>query len=225
VLGALGTADHVITDPPYDDRTHASAKSSKAGGDGMLGIDFGSLADLDHLAPMLALARGWVLAFCALEQLGAYSVAAGSAWVRAGIWNRLAGTAFARSDRPFQGAEGLAIMSSAAVKVFPAGAKRAVWDCTTEREDRVHPTQKPIDLMLEIVRDFTIADELIFDPFAGSGSTGVAALRLGRRVVLVERDPKYAAFCIERMTAEESDSTLGALRAGQLPLGGGSSDD
>ena len=52
----------------------------------------------------------------------------------------------------------------------------------------------------------------------GSGTTGVAALRLGRRCILIEKDPKYAALCRERMLAEESGSTLQARRAGQETL-------
>ena len=84
-------------------------------------------------------------------------------------------------------------------------------------------------LMLALVADFTdgatdldavvgLPGDLILDPFAGSGTTGVAALRLGRRCILIEKDPKYAALCRERMTAEESSSTLQAKRAGQEPL-------
>ena len=59
------------------------------------------------------------------------------------------------------------------------------------------------------------------NPFAGSGTTGVAALRLGRRVILIEKDPKDAALCVERMRAEELGQSLEAMRAGQLTLLGG----
>ena len=52
----------------------------------------------------------------------------------------------------------------------------------------------------------------------GSGTTGIAALRLGRRCILIEKDPKYAALCIERMTAEGAGSTLSAYRNGQLSI-------
>ena len=85
------------------------------------------------------------------------------------------------------------------------------------RADRQHPTQKPIALMLWCI-SLSKAPGIVLDPYAGSGTTGVAALRLGRRVILIEKDPKYAALCVERMRAEESGSTLQARRAGQLPL-------
>ena len=88
------------------------------------------------------------------------------------------------------------------------------------RTRNVHPTQKPVALMLDLVRDFTDEDEVLLDPFAGSGTTGVAALRLGRRAILIEKDPKYATLARERMMAEEAGSTLRAQRAGQGVLFG-----
>ncbi len=219
VLAALPdkSVDHVITDPPYDARTHENAKTSKDGG-GRLDIPFEPLSCLSFVAELLRVARQWVVCFCALEQLGAYRDSAAENWVRAGIWNRQAGTAFARADRPYQGAEGIAIMSAAKKKIFPAGARRAVWESTTERDRlRAHPTAKPIALMRELVADFTRSGDLILDPFAGSGTTGVAALhdsdgRGGRRVVLVEREPEWAKLCEERLAAD-------SLAAGFLPNG------
>ena len=85
---------------------------------------------------------------------------------------------------------------------------------------RQHPTQKPVALMMWCL-GLAKATGVVLDPFAGSGTTGVAALRLGRRVILIEKDPKYAALCVERMRAEELGQSLEAMRAGQLTLLGG----
>jgi site-specific DNA-methyltransferase (adenine-specific) len=183
-------------------------------------MGFGHLSSFAFVWQLLDRSRGWVVCFCALEDLGQYRDVCGEHWIRAGIWNRLAGTAFARADRPFQGAEGIAIASRATVKRFPAGAKRAVWDSPIETNDRGHPTQKPLGLMLEIVADFTSPGDLILDPFCGSGTTGVAALRLGRRFIGIERDPTWAALSIERLKAEATGTTLQASRAGQGALFG-----
>ena len=67
----------------------------------------------------------------------------------------------------------------------------------------------------------TVADSTILDPFAGSGTTGVACLRLGRKFIGIEKDPTYFALACERLRAEEQGSTLQAARAGQLSLLGG----
>jgi DNA modification methylase len=60
---------------------------------------------------------------------------------------------------------------------------------------------KPLGLMERLVRLFTNPNDLILDPFAGSGTTGVAAIRLGRRFIGWEKDPKYHAIAVKRLTA------------------------
>jgi site-specific DNA-methyltransferase (adenine-specific) len=82
----------------------------------------------------------------------------------------------------------------------------------------VHSTEKPIALMLELVRLFTDPGELVIDPFAGSGTTGVACVRLGRRFAGAELDPAMAKIARERLAAETDGLSLGAARAGQTPL-------
>jgi site-specific DNA-methyltransferase (adenine-specific) len=81
-----------------------------------------------------------------------------------------------------------------------------------------HPSPKPVPLMEDLLRVVSAKDDLILDPFAGGGATGVAALRMGRRCILVERDAAYARVARERMRAEEETSTLAAALAGQTAL-------
>ena len=75
-------------------------------------------------------------------------------------------------------------------------------------------------LMLELVELFTDPGDLVLDPFAGSGTTGVACLRLGRRFIGIERDAKYAAVARERLVAESQGLSLRDARAGQQSLFG-----
>lgn len=56
---------------------------------------------------------------------------------------------------------------------------------------KVHPTEKPVDLMRLYVENSTSPGDLVFDPFAGSGSTGVACMETGRRFLGVEMDHQY----------------------------------
>lgn len=98
----------------------------------------------------------------------------------------------------------------------------AITDSSTpEPASKAHPVPKPVPWMLWSVRLASEPDHTILDPFAGSGTTGVAALRLGRRVILIEREPKWADLCRERLRAEEQSSTLQARRAGQVAMFGG----
>lgn len=74
--------------------------------------------------------------------------------------------------------------------------------------------------MLDLVADFSDAGETILDPFAGSGTTGVAALRLGRHFLGAEMDAAYHAIAVERLAAEASGTTLQAARMKQSTLFG-----
>lgn len=74
---------------------------------------------------------------------------------------------------------------------------------TEQREARVHPTQKPIILMQRIIEYFGKTNELIVDPYAGSGSTGIGALRAGHPAVLIEAVYDYVETIIRRLEAED----------------------
>lgn len=83
--------------------------------------------------------------------------------------------------------------------------------------ERVHQTEKPVSVM-EAVCAIAPPGTVILDPFCGSGTTGVAALRLGRRFIGIEKDAHYAAVARERLEAETQGLTLAAARAGQRSL-------
>lgn len=67
-----------------------------------------------------------------------------------------------------------------------------------EHEKRVHPTQKPIKLMGDILRDFSETGEIVLDAFGGSGTTLIACEQTGRKCYMMELDPKYCDVIIER---------------------------
>ena len=74
-----------------------------------------------------------------------------------------------------------------------------------------HCTVKPVALMRWLLRLITEPGDIVLDPFGGSGTTGVAALLEGRRVILVERDPAFAAICRARLShAAPTAATLTA---------------
>ena len=63
----------------------------------------------------------------------------------------------------------------------------------------LHPTQKPIELMEYLVRSHTKEGDLILDFTMGSGTTGVAAIKLGRRFIGIEKDERYYEIAKERL--------------------------
>jgi DNA modification methylase len=66
-----------------------------------------------------------------------------------------------------------------------------------------HPSEKPTTLLRELVESSSRAGDLVLDPFAGVGSTGVAAVLAGRRTILVELDDRYARIAVQRIQDAE----------------------
>jgi site-specific DNA-methyltransferase (adenine-specific) len=78
-----------------------------------------------------------------------------------------------------------------------------VWDMAPESARRVdHPAPFPVELPERLIRLYTFKDDLVLDPFMGSGSTLVAAARWGRRYVGYDLDPAYVAIAQERVAVE-----------------------
>lgn len=67
-----------------------------------------------------------------------------------------------------------------------------------EHEKRVHPTQKPVKLLGEILKDFTDDDDIILDCFGGSGSTLIACEQIGRTCYMIEYEAHYVDVIIKR---------------------------
>ena len=66
---------------------------------------------------------------------------------------------------------------------------------------RMHPTCKPVPLLVDAIKDATHVEEIVLDPFGGSGSTLIAAEQIGRQARLIEIDPAYCDVTVERALA------------------------
>lgn len=87
----------------------------------------------------------------------------------------------------------------------PRKQMRSVWaiPSTPKREKSlgVHPTQKPLELLMRFVSMCTKPGDLVLDPFCGSGTTGVAAVTLGRRFIGIDVESAYTGLSRRRITA------------------------
>ena len=159
------------------------------------------------------------MAFCSLEQLSDYQAAAPSEWIRSGIYHKQQAIPQLSGDRPGNSCEGLAIFHPKGRKRWNGRGTHAFWEAVPEKRAATHhPTAKPLLLMLQLVELFTDPGDLIIDPFAGSGTTGVAALRLGRRFIGIEANTEYHALATERLESESRGMTLSASRSGQISI-------
>ena len=87
----------------------------------------------------------------------------------------------------------------------PNTQMRSVWAIGTPKKSEKtfgkHPTQKPLDLLERIILASTNEGDLILDPFMGSGTTGVAALKLGRKFVGIEKEKEFIELAEKRLSA------------------------
>jgi DNA modification methylase len=88
--------------------------------------------------------------------------------------------------------------------------KKFVWannKIFADRTVRHHPTQKPLELMIWCI-DQAGNPETILDPFMGSGTTGVAAIQMGKKFIGIEREPKYFEIACKRIEQAVSQPQL-----------------
>ena len=228
------SVDHVITDPPYcidwgkavtagssdDFAVRKGPLSKRAAGYAAFGN-----GDVARVGPRLAAnCRRWCLVWHEVEggHLWRGALCPPLRYVRTGCWARSNPCPQFSGDRPAQGFELCTIAHSCDERMrWNGGGHAAHWRYRQQEgvtRDIDHPTPKPLLLMLDLVRLFTDPGEVILDPFCGSGTTGVAALRLGRRFIGVELNAGWAALARDRLLAEDRGSTLAALRSGQEAL-------
>jgi len=98
-------------------------------------------------------------------------------------------------------------------------AARFFYSAKADAEDRLgsrHPTVKPVDLMAYLVRLVTPPGGLTLDPFAGSGTTGVGAMRGGFRAVLIEREDAYVEDIVRKLAWARGEGALTSIEMAKL---------
>jgi site-specific DNA-methyltransferase (adenine-specific) len=189
--------DHVITDPPYSENTHQMAKTNKGAGHGTKLVTFDSLSgeEFDKFMGLcLGVAYEWVIATCDYKHAARFYDH--PRFVRLGAWVKPNPMPQISADRPGQGFETVLILHAGAVaKKWNRGGGAGVWTFPVNTASEV-PTQKPLALLMALVEDFTEPGQSILDPCMGSGTTGVAALALGRTFVGMEQDEgRFSIAC------------------------------
>lgn len=202
ILPLLEPVDHVITDPPYSDTTHDGARTGDSSDAGVL-VDFASV-DADAVRVVLALCRPrrWGVLTVDWQHVLPLKAQPPTGWkfVRHGVWVKPNGTPQFTGDRPAQGWEAVAILH-ADVKGrmrWNGGGLPATWNhCKVAG---LHPTGKPERLLEDFVTLFTDDGETVLDPFAGSGTTLVAAKKLGRKAIGIELSEQYCEVAARRLS-------------------------
>jgi site-specific DNA-methyltransferase (adenine-specific)/modification methylase len=197
ILPALGAFDACVTDPPYGigesagkAKTRTSGLTSKLKNAQIYRRDYGDDGwDDKPLSPeFMAVIRQsakWQIIFGG----NYYDMPATSCWL---VWDKLNG------DTDFADCE-------LAWTNLPKAVRRIrfLWNGCMRRERdiaREHPTQKPVDVMKWCIEHLPVPNRAIIDPMMGSGTTGVAAVSLGRSFTGIEREPKYFEIACRRVS-------------------------
>lgn len=85
---------------------------------------------------------------------------------------------------------------------------RAVWTIPSVRKNDIHEAMFPVELPLRLIRLLTDRDELVLDPFMGSGTTAVAARSAGRSFIGIEKDPANQAIISSRLSVVQPQLDL-----------------
>lgn len=221
VLADVETVDAVITDPPYSARTH---KGRRTGSE----IDRSSIAyapiDAEQITSFGYVwcdrVREWIVIFGDdasaqwwREQLAArLYVFALVPWVKPDAAPRMSG------DGPASAAEYI-VAARKRVRLRRMGSRPGYYEVSTSStrgnaERDSHPGAKPLELMRALVRDYSEPGDLIVDPYAGTGTTLMAAALEGRRAIGAEVDPETFRKARERLAGLGPSVT----RHGQLNL-------
>jgi site-specific DNA-methyltransferase (adenine-specific) len=206
VMPALGKVDAVVTDPPYGEETHKNAKSNR-GGSGKKAINFSSI-NIEKLKQIISLSASlgprWYASTMEWRHVLGFELSPPSGWefVRMGVWLKTNPMPQISADRPAQGWEAIAYMhnTKAGKKTWNGGGKHGNY-LGPVISDGNHPTGKPVPMFLGMVEKLSNLNETILDPFAGSGTTGVACVKTGRKFIGIEQDPDYFEIACKRVQA------------------------
>ena len=205
--------DLLLTDPPYgiskayNCENQVSRRLRKDGTDfimpkGNFGTWDGPIDPSYWTQIVLPKVKGWFVTFCAQAQIGEYcQILQKHKFVAVGtlVWQKTNPVPFNHKYKPINAWEAVVVGKRPSTK-FNGRMVHNVFVCKSPSpQHRFHPTQKPLDLIKRLVELFSTEGELVFDPFAGSATTLVAASLMGRKVISYEKDAEIFKSACDRL--------------------------
>lgn len=208
ILSYLPKIDYyVVTDPPYGINVQ-TAYHTKGRGELVKSNDYKTIeGDNKPYDPTLVLIYNNLVLFGANYYSDKLST--NGSWH---VWDKLNGIKSSREEGFNDNSDCEFIWSSkpGASRVFRHRWNGAMKD--SERGDRrVHPTQKPVELLVRLIRYFTNKDDVILDPYLGSGTTAIACMRTNRKCVGIEIEEDYIQISIKRLKDEAGGNFVSSL--------------
>ena len=193
ILPTLDKVDAVITDPPYG----IADKYLKVSTKGAWSKLYSDQITWDKFAPEEPILFAISLAQNAIVWGGNYfKLPPSRAWL---IWDKMQNHSSGHAELAWSNLD-IPIRNFSYSRVQLA------------TENKQHPTQKPIALMKWCI-ELANNPQTILDPFMGSGTTGVAAIQMGRKFIGIERDPTYFDIACERIEQATKQEDMFIQRA------------
>lgn len=193
VLHLIEKVDAVITDPPYGINENSKKVASRvnlAAAKDYGNFDWDKSPPPDELIELIRTKAKYQAFFGG----NYFTLPPTSCWL---VWDKLNSGDFADCELAWTN--------------WPKAVRRLQWRWNgmirQGNEQRFHPTQKPLEVMKWMI-DLCPVSDTILDPFMGSGTTGVAAIQLGKNFIGIEREQKYFDIACKRIEQEISQPQL-----------------
>jgi len=185
VMPLISSVDAVVTDPPYginENHKNVARRVNKAKVKDYGEFNWDKVRPTDELISTIRSKAKYQAIFGG----NYFDLPPTSCWL---IWNKLNGSC------DFADCEMAWTNWNKAIRKFDW-----LWNGMIRKnnEERFHPTQKPLELMKWVI-SLCPQSNVVFDPFMGSGTTGVACAKLGKKFIGVELDPNYFQIACQRI--------------------------
>lgn len=193
ILPLIGRGDLVLTDPPYGMSENAKRIASRT--KLAMTTDYGSFEwDKEPASPEEIQATLSAAPLSIVWGGNYFALEPSRGWL---VWDKLNSGNFADAELAWTNLK-------TSVRVFRFMWNGMLRDGEARKEKRVHPTQKPVELMTWCL-SFVPNAQLVMDPFMGSGTVLVAAKNLGRQAIGIEIEEKYCEIAARRLGQEVFD--------------------
>ena len=205
------SVDLIVTDIPYGEVTKNGAEREKYKGQ-LRSINKGD-ADivtfnlLEFIGECARITKGSIYIFCGIEQVSeiyAFFDNHNDFMVRQCGWRKTNPSPM-NGQHMWESTIENCIFAKRRKTKFNAVCRPAVWDYPVAR-GKVHPTQKPLELIQELIIASSDIGDLVFDPCIGSGTTAVAAIKTERNFLGCEISKEYCEVAVERVMQAAHDS-------------------
>jgi site-specific DNA-methyltransferase (adenine-specific) len=157
------------------------------------------------VSELVRVCRGSFYIFCGTEQVSALRAIFVEAGIttRLGIWEK-SNPSPMNGEKMWLSSVECCVFARLPKATFTERCKSSAWRCAIQH-GKLHPTQKPLPLMVRLINASTNPGDTVLDNCMGSGTTGVACVNTGRSFVGIEMDPTYFAIA-QRRIAEAQEA-------------------